>query len=210
MALEHIAGAFRKPRSRVTVGFHRVGVVLAAPLLAVAVVAAVWQWRDPSGPVVMVPPEGSLGWGFGEDTDATTQQIVAEQHRAGFNLPNGFIILGAPLGVVRQNDTDWSQYQLPDGRKIGVASTDEKKNYAVIKDFLLADAKADHAFTEKDTLSFEDVTVRIFDDFIPDIPPWQHKQRDWTIALLSLCAGLSAYIAMRALGWVINGFTARS
>jgi hypothetical protein len=74
MGLERLGGFLRrKPRSRVTVGFHRVGIVLAVPLLAAAGIAAVWQWQQPTGPLVMVPPVGTLAWGFGDDADAVAQ-----------------------------------------------------------------------------------------------------------------------------------------
>jgi hypothetical protein len=71
-----------------------------------------------------------MAWGFGDDTDAAAQRIMTEQRRAGFDLPDGMMILGVPLGTVRQNDAHWSRYQLPDGREIGIASTDWKKNNA--------------------------------------------------------------------------------
>src|SRR5262249_34685848 len=92
-----------------------------------------------------------------------------------------------------------------------IASTDSKKIGPIGRDFLLAEAKAGRVFTEKDKLNFEGVTVGYlndFDQFIPDTPPWLHKQRDWTIALATLCAGIAVYVVMRALGWIVNGFTA--
>ena len=46
----------------------------------------------------MVPPEGTLAWGFGDDADAVAQRIMTEQQRAGFNSPAGMMVVGAPLG----------------------------------------------------------------------------------------------------------------
>jgi len=213
MGLEHLSAWLRrKPRSRVTVGFHRVGIVLAVPLLAAAAIAAVWQWQQPTGPLVMVPPEGTLAWGFGDDADAVAQRIMTEQQRAGFNSPAGMMVVGAPLGTVRHNDAEWTKLQLPDGREIGIASTDSKKIGPIGRDYLLAEAKMGRVFTDKDTINFDGVGVAYlndFDQFIPDTPPWQRKQRDWAIALSALCAGFGVYIVMRALGWIINGFTGR-
>jgi hypothetical protein len=210
MGLEHWLR--RKPRSRVTVGFHRVGIVLAVPLLAAAAIAAVWQWQHPSGPLEMVLPVGSLGYGFGDDADAAAQRVMTDQRRVGFNVPDGMMVVGMPLGTVRHNGTEWTRFQLPDGREIGIASTDSKKIGDIGRDFLLAEAKMGRVFSDKDAINFEGVTVAFLDPWNQDptvTPPWQHQQRDWTIALLSLCAGLAVYIIMRALGWIINGFVAR-
>lgn len=200
----------RKPRSRVTVGFHRIGIALAAPLLIGAVVAAVWQWQQPTGPLVMDLPVGTQAW-RSDDPDGTVQRVLTAQQRAGFNLPAGMMVVGLPLGTVRHNDVEWTRYQLPDGRVIGIASTDSKEITNVAVGFLLAEVDAGRVFTDKDTLSFQDVRVAYlndFDQFIPDTPPWQRRQRDWTLALVTLCAGLGGYVIMRALGWIINGFTA--
>ena len=218
MVMNVFAGLRGKPRSRVTVGFHRIGIFLAAPFVVAAVVAAVWQWRDPSGRLVLFIPENAVSWKFGEDnTDPTAKQIMARERDGGFDLPDGVMLLGVPLGIVRQNDTDWSRYQLPNNEEIDVASTDVKKNQGVLKDFLLAQAKNlsnnKHAFTQNDTLSFEGVPVAVFKTAIEvsdDDSSWYHHQRDWTTALITLCGGPGIYVVMRALRWIVNGFTARS
>jgi hypothetical protein len=202
----------RKPRSRVTVGFHRIGIVLAVPLLAVAAIAAIMQWREPTGPLVTVPPEGTLIFGFGDDADDAAKQAIAAQRRAGMDVPYGMMVVGLPLETVRHDNADWTNFQLPDGRRIGIASTDPKKVGEVARDFLLFEGERGRAFTDKDTVSFEDVPVAFlspWDEFVPATPPWQHRQRDWSLALLGLGAGLAAYIVMRVTGWVINGFAAR-
>jgi hypothetical protein len=199
-----------KLRSRALVGFHRLGIVLAAPLLVTAVTLAVMQWRAPTGPLTMIVPEGTLAWGFGDDLDDAGKQIMDEQRRAGFNAPDGMMIVGLPLGNVRHENADWTKWLLPDGREIGIASTDSKRSDEIARRFLLAEKKAGRLFTDKTVpVSIDGVQVtylNLFDRFSPAQSPWLHKQRDWMPALAALCVGFAAYITMCAIGWVIDGF----
>jgi hypothetical protein len=199
-----------KRRSRLLVGFHRLGVVLAAPFLAGAIVLAVLQWQYPTGPLTMIMPVGTIAWGFGDDLDGASKQILDEQRRAGFNVPDGMMVVGLPLGNVRHENADWTKWQLADGREIGIGLTDSKKSDEIARKFLLAEKKAGHQFTNKDEPnSIDGVRVTYlnpFDQFPPAQSPWLHKQRDWTWALVALCFGFAAYIIMRAIGWIIDGF----
>jgi hypothetical protein len=197
-------------RSRLLVGFHRLGVVLAAPFLVGAIALAVLQWQNPSGPLTMVMPAGTIAWGFGDDLDDAGKQILSEQRRAGFDVPDGMMVVGVPLGNVRHENADWTKWRLSDGREIGVASTDSKKSDEIARKFLLAEKKAGHLFTDKDEpISIDGVRVTYLNPFY-QFPlaqsPWLQKQRDWTWALVVLCLGLAAYIIVRAIGWVIDGF----
>jgi len=47
--------------------------------------------------------------------------------------------------------------------------------------------------------------VRVLANFVVEAAPWG-KERDWSRPLLALCLGIGLYLAMRALGWVIDGF----
>jgi hypothetical protein len=67
----------RKPRSRLTVGFYRLGIVLAAPFLAGATVLAALQWQNPTGPLVLELPVGTMAYGFGDNPD----NVAKKNHR---------------------------------------------------------------------------------------------------------------------------------
>jgi hypothetical protein len=158
----------------------------------------------------MIMPEGTMAWGFGDDIDDAGKQILDEQRRAGFNALDGMMIVGLPLGNVRHENADWTKWQLPDGREIGIASTDPKRTDEIARAFLLAEKKEGRLFTDK-ALPIEVAGVQVtylnpFDQFRPAQPPWLHKQRDWTGALAALCLSLAAYVIMRAIGWIIDGF----
>jgi len=67
------------------------------------------------------------------------------------------------------------------------------------------------AFSDKDQLEFDGVRVSFLNfsgQFPPLKPPWlkQKPQHDWTWALVALCIGIVLYVAMRAFGWIIDGF----
>ena len=200
-----------KRGSRLLVGFHRLGVVLAAPFLIGAVLLAVLQWQNPSGPVTMVMPDGTLSWVVGDDPAG--KQLLDEQRRAGFNVPDGMMVVGLPLGNVRYENAVWTKFQLFDGREIGIASTDLKRSREIAKQFLLEE-KSNHQFTDKDEpITIDGVRVTYldpFDQFRPEEPPWLHKQRDWTWSLVALCIGFVAYAVVRAIGWVFDGFLGSS
>jgi len=54
---------------------------------------------------------------------SSVEQLMAEQRAAGFDLPAGVMLVGISTGVVRKDGVDWTKFQLPDGREIGIAST---------------------------------------------------------------------------------------
>ncbi len=196
-----------KSGSRLLVGFHRLGIVLATPFLVGAIALAVLQWHVPTGPLAAMIPDGAIMWSFGDDNAG--KQIVDEQRSVGLNVPNGMMVVGLPLGRVRHENADWVQFELSDGRKITIGSTDSKKSNEIARKFLLAEVRAGHKFTEP--IEIDGVRVEfvgLLGAYVPLTPvsAWQHKQRDWTWALVALCFSLAAYILMRAIGWVIDGF----
>src|SRR5262245_29558417 len=66
--------------------------------------------------------------------------------------------------TIRHSNSDWTKLQLPDGREIGIASTDSGKGSDVGREFLLAEVRAGRLFTDKDDLSFQ--------KYSGEIPQW--------------------------------------
>jgi hypothetical protein len=198
----------RKFPSRAVVGFNRLGVVLAAPFLLIAAVLAFLQWQNPTGrPKV---PDGAIARTF-DDPAEPAKQLIAKQRAAGFDLPAGFMLVGISIGTTRKDGVDWTKFQLADGREIGIAPTEAKKASEIAEKFLLREQAAGREFGEKDQIEIDGVRVAFLNasDSLPMAPwlgsPWG-RERDWSWPLLSLCLGVGLYLAMRALGWVIDGF----
>ena len=125
-------------------------------------------------------------------------------------MPAGMMLVGLPLGMVRQDGVDWIKFQLPDGRPIGIASTDAKNANQIARKFLLSEQAAGRAFNDKEQIEFDGVRVAFlnpFDQFPPAQSPWlkQTPHYDWTWALTALGVGVVLYLAMRATGWIIAG-----
>jgi len=152
---------------------------------------------------------GTLGYGSGDDPDDAAKQLISNQRIAGYGVLENMILVGFPLGKIRDNNSDWTKLQLPDGREIGIASTEDKKIIEVAREFLLAEVRAGRLFNDQDVISFQNVSVKFlnwFDQSPLATPPWLRKQREWTWPLIALALGLGLFIAMRALGWVVDGF----
>jgi hypothetical protein len=197
----------RKRPSRVVVGFNRLGIVLGAPFLLIAAVLAFLQWQNPTGrPKV---PDGAIARTF-DDPPEPAKQLIAKQRAAGFDLPAGFMLVGISKGTARKDGVDWTKLQLLD-REIEIASTEAKKASEIAEKFLLREQAAGREFGEKDQIDIDGVRVAFLNasDSLPMAPwlgsPWG-RERDWSWPLLSLCLGVGLYLAMRALGWVIDGF----
>jgi hypothetical protein len=203
-------------RSRAAVGFHRLGIVLGAPCLAAAITLAILQWKNPTGPLVTVPPTGAVGYFYDQDKfiEDAANEILDQQRRDGLEAPAGMMIVGLPMGTVRFDNSDWTKFQLVDGRKIGVASTDKTKASETARDFLLGEKRLGRDFVDTDEpINIDNVRVTFLGEWAPKWAvnsPWLHKARDWTLALAAFCAGVAAYTIMRALGWVIDGFVSPS
>jgi hypothetical protein len=191
------------------VGFNRLGIVLAAPLLLLAAVLAFLQWQNPTGPIAAKLPVGVLATTFGDEQGESVKQLIAKQRAAGFDLPAGFMLVGISTGTVRKDDVDWTKFQLPDGREIGIASTEAKQVHDIAAQFLLREQAVGRAFRDKEQIEIDGVRVAFLNwgDQDPTVtPPWLVQQHDWTWALICLFLGVGLYLAMRALGWVIDGF----
>jgi hypothetical protein len=201
----------RTQLSRVRVGFNRLGIVLGTPFLLVAAVLAFLQWQNPTGGIAVKLPEGTRAWAFGEEPDGgPAQQLIAKQRAQGFDLPAGMMLVGLPLGTVRKDQIDWTKFQLPDGREIGIALTPANKADEIARRFLLNEQAAGRAYSDKDQIELDGVRVVFLKNPLDPYPlppsPWLKQRHDWTWALVALCLGVSLYLAMRALGWVIDGF----
>jgi hypothetical protein len=201
----------RRERSRVNVGFNRLGIVLCAPFLLLAAVLAFLAWQNPTWRIVTDIPDGAIAWSFGDTPDEAAKQLIAKQRAKGFDLPAGYMLVGLPLETVRKDGVDWIKFRLPDGREIGIASTDSKRANETARKFLLSEQAAGRAFSDNDQLEFDGVRVAFLNFFDQDPtlePPWlkQKPQHDWTWALVALCIGIVLYVAMRAFGWIIDGF----
>jgi len=191
--------------SRPVVGFNRLGIVLGTPFLLIAAVLAFLQWQNPTGRTAI--PVGAIASPVGDDADEAAKQLMAKQQAAGFDLPGGLILIGIPRGMVGKDGVDWTKFELPDGRKIVIASTEAKKARRIAEAFLLAEQAAGRGFGKEDQIEIDGVRVAFLNasDSLP-AAPWLGKERDWGWPLLSLSLGVAFYIAMCALGWVIEGF----
>jgi hypothetical protein len=84
------------------------------------------------------------------------KQILDEQRRAGFEVPQGFMIVGFPLGNARHENAEWAKWGLPDGREIGIASTDSGK---IAREFLLTEKRVGRRFGFGDVPTIDGVRV---------------------------------------------------
>jgi hypothetical protein len=199
--------------SRVSTGFHRIGLVLSLPVLVAAAYLGYEEAVTPHGSYVVDLPEGVEAWKPDAGSNAqqrVAQELIAEQTRAGIVAPTNFLITGLPLETLRQDGTDWTSYQLRDGRKIKIASTDKNIVLDTATNFLLMEKLRGSAYTQKDKPEFGGVRVAYLGDF-DDIPiddgPWpKHRVRDWTLTLSLAAAGVGIYLIMRSIGWIIDGF----
>jgi hypothetical protein len=120
------------------------------------------------------------------------------------------MLVGLPLGAVRFKGHDWMKFQLADGREIGVSTTmDATHADDIVRKFLLTEKKVGHPFDPSDepfNIDGVKVTYLENEDWQPVTPPWLHKQREWMWPLVALCLAAAAYLVMRSLGWVIDGF----
>jgi len=91
----------------------------------------------------------------------------------------------------------------------GFTTTRRPSPEAYAREFLLAEVRAGRLFNDQDVISFQGVSVKFvnwFDQSPLASPPWLRKQREWTWPLIALALGLGLFLAIRALGWVVDGF----
>ena len=136
--------------------------------------------------------------------------MKTEQDELGFQMPDGMMFIGVALGVKPHDGTQWTRFQLGDGREIGIAATDDKVILNTAINFLWNEKVRGREFTNEDTMEFEGVRVAYLNFFDQDkltTSPWsQTRKHDWTWPVLMLLFGIGLYAAIRSLGWVIDGF----
>jgi hypothetical protein len=201
--------------SRVSAGFHRLGFVLSLPILALAAYIVHQENMQPSGFYVTRVPQAAEAWKPSITSDAQkqfAQTLMEEQQMAGIAAPEGSIIVGVPKGVTRKGDTDWTRYELPDGREIGIASINSKAVTNAAGNFVWAEKGRGSPYTIKDNIEFDGIPVAFlspYDDFPGVRGSWpKHRQRDWTLAAMVAAAGIGAYLLLGSIGWVIDAFNA--
>ena len=199
--------------SRISRGFHRVGLVLSVPVLLIAAYVSYVEITKPTGELVVDLPEGTQATAPNISSPADhrlTDLLIADQMALGIKAPPNYIVVGVPLGVSRQENVDWTRYQLRDGREIGIASTDEKAVHDIAFNFLWNEKYRGAAFTVNDQPEVNGVRVKYLNSFddLTKVKAWpRHRERDWTFALLALAVALGIYVFFRALGWIIDGFS---
>jgi hypothetical protein len=201
--------------SRISRGFGRFAIVVCIPIFLLGFYLAYNETVKPSGPLVVDLPEGVVAWEPSRPSKAERDIVdlmISEQTSAGIVAPPGYVILGVPLGVTTQDNLEWTKFQLRDGREIGIQSTDKKKITDTAVNFVWAEKIRGSSFTEKDKVEFGGVPAAYlnpFDQFPPAKNVWPgRRQRDWTWVWLTLCFGAFLYLAIRSIGWVVEGFTA--
>ncbi|SFM83818.1 hypothetical protein [Methylobacterium pseudosasicola] len=214
--------------SRVSTGFHRIGLVLAAPLAVLSLGLLAAQWQNPTGGYKPhVRDEGMMAW-KPERSDLITRSLRLKQEEVGAEAPPGFIIIGktlrkekAPTGVQAGafNDLvmgvpEWVVFQLRDGREVSIGTTDENVAFNAATDFLYREDQAGRPFTDKDKVSSNGVRIAFLNPFNQfQTEPWPiarpadtPRSMDWFLAALAMGAAVTVYLSARALGWIVDGF----
>src|SRR5262249_31038734 len=193
--------------SKVSVCFNRLGIVLCFPLLLLAAARGIKELVEPSGRLIAKIPTGAVAWEpsrLSSDDRRIADLLISEQTAMAIYAPTGFIVVGVPLGTIRQNNLEWTKFQLRDGREIGVAATEKKSVSDSAIEFLWDEKARGHVFTDKDEMSFDGVRVAFlnsFDQFPPSVSPWpQERQREWMWSLIAAASGLAVYLVVRSVG----------
>jgi hypothetical protein len=200
--------------TRVGKGFHRVGVVLAAPFLLLAIGWFGKELLEPTGPIKQVPiDEGTL-----TQERPANEALIGEQASAGIIAPPGLLVIGR---IVRHEQKvgegpapqAWAIVELRDGRLIEVSST-ETKEVTVAADMFLEAATGFGAIATgmKYAVEFPDkkqLEIRVVR--AEQKPGWPAGARklDWSWTILGAVAALALYLTARAVGWVIDGFLSK-
>src|SRR5262245_47583118 len=91
-------------RSRVVTGFHRLGVVLALPIVGAALWLAAVEWQNPTGkPQALPHEEGLLAW-RPEKADSVVEALIREQTLADVDAPPGFLVVGKKVKTERKGE----------------------------------------------------------------------------------------------------------
>ena len=155
------------------------------------------QWTEPTGKYVVELPEGALAWvpdAQSEHDRAIAARLISDQNARGLETPAGYIVIGIPSGVERQNSVEWTKYLLRDGRSIGIASTDDKIVGSTAIAFLWKEQERERPYTDKDQMEFDGVRVTFlkwnYQAPLANEPPWpRHREREWLWPLLLVLCG---------------------
>jgi len=206
--------------SRITTGFHRLGIVLAVPLLLAALTVAYWEWKDPSGDVQREMLPGTLGVEV-KEIDPYSRILLTEQRSAGMRVPRGYVVVGI-IGTKRF-EKDGRQvekrlgadgrtlFTLRDGRVIAIKATNQKELLDCAFDFLWREKKEGHPFSPENAYSGQTCNVSFdnpFDQFAPATWPVVkvYQSIDYFLPLILAGCAAGVYILCLALAWVFSGF----
>lgn len=200
-------------------GFHRLGLLLAVPVLLLAGVIAVQQLREPTGPYQPDMPEGTVAF-TPDRLDNLDRMLITDQLLNNVVAPDGFIVLGVP--VERENEflrfidegvetPNYRVFQLRDGREIVLGTDDESKLDDAAYEILRYEAHTGQTFPFNGLDTAADLPVRIaFAGTADPISPWPvastKRGPDLTfVGVLALIAAI-AYGFFAGVGWVVRGF----
>ena len=206
----------QKKRSRTVIGFHRLGLVLATPLLLAAAVVTIFVCFSNNGPVVPDPSSQNPSrvvlatQSSSNVNEMSTNELVAAHGRT--LIRNGAIekiaTIEVDTGPIRTFEFYW-----PDPRLKSAA--DEKTIQAVLTDITSFERRRGAVISANEQPALVgDLMVREAGDRRQPYNSWTHLKRafNWEGLLPPLgLVGLALvlYVVARALGWVIDGFVSK-
>jgi hypothetical protein len=208
----------RKNASRVVTGFHRLGLLLSAPLLLAAVVVAVFAFVSKDGPVVAdgAATESALRIVLANQASQNVNEMTNEEQIAA--VGRALVSQGAPsiatievdTGPIRTFDFYWA---FP--KKTGQDSLDEKTTTAVLRAIASLERRRGAVISAgEQPIRVGDVMVRESSARQRPFNDWTHLKRGFNWEIAAWAAGLAGfafliYILARALGWVMDGFISK-
>jgi hypothetical protein len=184
--------------SRIKTGFHRIGIVLAVPLLIAAAVPLIMELYEPTGP-------------FAPDLKSAPEQAV--------------VAWGEPIKSAGSVDPrgSWSQFipadesriiraEVPDNRVLVIDTKDTKLAGEAINAMHDEERRRGRLFTPSE-MPLLIGKVSIYYDSESKMPSYgaAHLRRGFdpfafTLSAVFLGVGLLAYGAARAIAWILDGF----
>jgi hypothetical protein len=164
--------------SRISRGFGRFAIVVCIPFFLLSLYFAYNEIGKPSGPFVVDLPDGVVAWEPSRLSKAEREiadLLITDQASAGIVAPPGYVVLGVPLGVTKQENLEWTKFQLRDGREIGIQSTDKKKITDTAVNFFWAEKIRGSNFTEKDKVEFDGIRAAYLNSLTIEAKMPQHQ-----------------------------------